>query len=260
MAPSSPIVVFDVETVPDREALRRVSKPPASAESLDGAIKPACQQIVAIAAAWIAPNGALQRLGALGDQDWTEAQLVQAWFDLVAHHRPRLVGWNSGGFDLPVLVYRAMVHRVVAADFYQVGEPYHSYRRRFDEDSHVDLMDVLSFYGASTRLKLDEMAAVLGVPGKLGIDGKNVDELYQAGEVSTIRSYCETDVLTTALIYGRYAEHRGWWAADQVLTFERSVAEWLIEQTTPVWVEFRNRWQAFSSIAAQGPVEDAPGA
>ena len=45
---------------------------------------------------------------------------------------------------------------------------------RFDEHSHIDLMDQLSFYGVSPRLKLDEMARVLGIPGKCGLEGSQV--------------------------------------------------------------------------------------
>ncbi|AEJ40941.1 putative 3'-5' exonuclease [Sulfobacillus acidophilus TPY] len=249
----SGIFVFDIETIPDLETVRRAWNVDATVldnslrdqwASEERPIKPAWQQIVAIAGAWIEPNGALRYLGALGSENDSEAALVRIFFQVVARHRPRLVGWNSGGFDLPVLVYRAMVHRIPAPAFYQIGEPYHSYRKRFDEESHIDLMDVLSFYGASPRLKLDEMAQVLGIPGKLGVDGGQVWDLYQSGDLATIRRYCMTDVLTTALIYSRYAEHRGWCSADQVTTFEQSVVAWLEAQDDPIWARFLDQWTA----------------
>ncbi len=104
---------------------------------------------------------------------------------------PQLAGWNSGGFGLPVLIYRAMVHHITALGFYWAGaNPYQGYRKRFDEDWHIDLMDILNSYGASARLKLDEMAAVIGVPGKIGVDGSQVLPLYQAGQLEPIRTYC----------------------------------------------------------------------
>jgi hypothetical protein len=59
-------------------------------------------------------------------------------------------------------------------------------------------MDVLSFYGASPRIKLDEMAMVLGIPGKMGVDGSHVGPLYEHGNMDAIRTYCTSDVLTTA--------------------------------------------------------------
>jgi hypothetical protein len=172
----------------------------------------------------------------------------------VSERHPQLVGWNSGGFDLPVLVYRAMVHGIAAPGFYQHGEPYHGYRKRFDEESHIDLMDVLSFYGASARSKLDEMAQVLGIPGKLGIDGGQVSDLYAAGDVATIRSYCETDVLTTAMVYARYALHRGWWDRTQFDTFENSAAAFLDTVTGSQWEAFRTAWKPSSAIIGGRPL------
>ena len=269
MNQSSGILVFDIETIPDLDVVRRAWQVDVtlSDESLrdqwtseERSIKPAWQHIVAIAGAWIEPNGALRYLGAFGSETHSEAALVRIFFHLVARHRPRLVGWNSGGFDLPVLVYRAMVHRIQAPAFYQIGEPYHSYRKRFDEESHIDLMDLLSFYGASPRLKLDEMAHVLGIPGKLGVEGSQVWDLYQAGDLATIRRYCMTDVLTTALIYSRYAEHRGWWSADQVTTFESSVEAWLATQDHPIWAEFDRHWtERKPRVIGRSPWDGSPG-
>ncbi|MCL4495091.1 MAG: 3'-5' exonuclease [Firmicutes bacterium] len=267
MPPSLPSTfVFDLETIPDLVALRRLQhvnddvSDEAVLESADlnsQSLKPAFQQIVAIAGAWIAPNGALRRLTALGDLSWSEAELVQEMFRIIVEGHPRLAGWNTGGFDLPVLVYRAMVHHIATPGFYQIGEPYHGYRKRFDEEGHIDLMDILSFYGASTRLKLDEMAAVLGVPGKLGTDGSQVFSLYQEQRIADIRTYCETDVLTTALVWARYAEHRGWWDATQCTTFEQSVLAWLEVQTDPVWNAFRAGWQPNTTVAGHSHwVED----
>lgn len=230
------VFVFDIETIPTAPLPD------------DAPVKPVFQQVVAIAGAWIAPSGAIQRLAALGTPSASEAELVGEFFRIVGERHPQLVGWNSGGFDLPVLVYRAMVHGIAAPGFYQYGEPYHGYRKRFDEESHIDLMDVLSFYGASARAKLDEMAQALGIPGKLGIDGGQVGELYAAGDVATIRSYCETDVLTTAMVYARYALHRGWWDRTQYDTFEASAATLLDAATGPQWEAFRSAWKPSAAI------------
>ncbi len=243
--------MFDTETIPDIPALRHLQNANpeltddeviAAAQTDDRPVKPGLQCIVAVAGAWIAPNGTLRQLRALGDPGWSETELVRETFRIISEGHPQLVGWNTSGFDLPVLVYRAMVHQIAAPGFYQFGEPYHGYRKRFDEESHIDLMDILSFYGASPRLKLDEMATVLGIPGKLGIDGSQVWPLYQVGELEAIRTYCTSDVLTTALVYGRYALHRGWWDETQMTTFEESVAAWLDAQDGPTWTAFRTAW------------------
>ncbi|WP_053958290.1 3'-5' exonuclease [Sulfobacillus thermosulfidooxidans] len=264
----SPIFVLDLETIPDLARLHAAS--PTDPPSEDATApepspparmpKPAFHQIVAIAGAWIAPNGMLRQLRALGDPSWSEAALIEEAFRIISVGHPRLVGWNSQGFDLPVLVYRAMVHGVAAPQFYLWGEPYHGYRKRFDEDNHLDLMDVLSFYGSSPRMSLHEMARVLGIPGKLDMDGSQVWDRYQAGEIEAIREYCTADVLTTALVFGRYAYHRGWWTADHITTWENSVAAWLDAQSAPLWDRFRDQWQPVTQVIGRAPWDDSPSA
>ena len=255
--PNLSTLVFDIETIPDLANLpRRQPSDPAMSDGgapeptyREQPLKPALQQVVAIAAAWITPNGALRRLTALGEPSWGEPELIREMFRIIIEGHPRLVGWNSNGFDLPVLVYRAMVHHIAVPEFYRFGEPYQGYRQRFDEHSHIDLMDLLSFYGASTRLKLDDMARILGIPGKLGVDGTQVFSLYQENRTAEIRTYYETDVLTTALIWARYAEHRGWWDATQFTTFEQSVLAWLEARTDAKWQTFQAAWRPSFVVA-----------
>lgn len=251
-------MVFDVETVPDADAGRRQlnldpSVPDSEVRSLmiqhriqetggSSFMKPAFHQVVAIAAALIDDNGSLRRLTALGDLHASEKELVSEFFRVIADARPRLVGWNTGGFDLPTLILRGMRHGVTARAFYQVGEPYHGYRKRFDEESHIDLMDVLSGYGATARLSLDEMASVLKVPGKLDVTGNDVLSLHEEGKIKDIRAYCELDVLTTSLIFARYAAHRGWFDEEQQGTFYHSVRQFLDQHADPHWQKFLSSW------------------
>ncbi len=91
---------------------------------------------------------------------------------------PTLVSWNGSGFDLPVLNYRALAHGLSAARYWEVGDGdrdfrYNNYLARFHW-RHVDLMDVLSAYGASGRASLDQVAQLLRLPGKLGMSGADV--------------------------------------------------------------------------------------
>ena len=76
-------------------------------------------------------------------------------------------------------------------------------------DWHCDLMEQLSDFGASTRVKLSEVCAAFGFPGKFGADGSKVVEMIDAADVQGVRNYCETDVLNTYLIYLRFMLHRG---------------------------------------------------
>ena len=253
-------VIFDVETIPDAHAGRRwldlgydLSDHDVRETMLQrrmdetgshSFLKPAFHPVVATAAGLVDETGALRKVASLGLPTSEESLLVGEFFRVIRESRPRLVGWNSGGFDLPVLVLRGMLHAIPAQAFYRLGEPYHGYRKRFDEESHIDLMDLLSGYGATARMSLDETASVLGVPGKLDTNGSAVMELFESGQIEAIRSYCETDVMTTALIFAAYARHREWMDADQAMTFDHSVQSFLTERHEVHWRKFYDHWMS----------------
>ncbi len=255
-------LVFDIETVPDAAAGRRWLGLGAETADHDvrlammearraqtgsaAFLKPAFHQIVAIAGALIDEQGSLRRLRALGEPSANEPYLVAEFFRIVQESRPRLVGWNSSGFDLPALVYRAVRHNVVTPAFYRAGEPYHSYRKRYDEELHIDLMDLLSAYGALATLSLHEMASVLGVPGKMDVSGEDVLTLYAEGAIDRIREYCMRDVMTTTVIFGQFAHHRGWLADDAWTTFQASIQQFLTEHADSHWTEYARQWQSWA--------------
>jgi hypothetical protein len=74
---------------------------------------------------------------------------------------------------------------------------------------HVDLMDVIAGFQPRGRASLDQMAVMLGFPGKLGMSGDKVWDTFRAGGIKQIRDYCETDVLNTWLVYLRFEFMRG---------------------------------------------------
>lgn len=256
-------MVFDIETVPDAEAGRRwlglsddvgdgavrraMLEARLNATGQSDFLKPPFHQVVAISAALIDGDGEIRRLGPLGQAQDGEAALLTDFFQVVEDVQPRLVGWNTSGFDIPTLIYRAVRHHLPTPTFYRVGEPYHGYRKRFDEESHLDLMDILSGYGASARVTLDEMSTVLGVPGKLGVDGSQVMDLFEAGEIAAIRRYCSHDVMSTALVFMHYAFHRGWLDGEQRHRFMTSARRWLIEGDADIWDPYRAAWKTLDS-------------
>ena len=151
----------------------------------------------------------LRELRSGGEAGFDEKKLLQGFFGYFERLKPRLVSFNGRGFDLPVLKYRAMVNGVSAPWLYGAGDKWNSYTQRYATDWHCDLLDVLSDYGASARVSLHEVSAVLGLPGKFGISGADVAGLVDEGRIEDVRHYCETDVLTTYLVYLRLMAHRG---------------------------------------------------
>jgi predicted PolB exonuclease-like 3'-5' exonuclease len=218
-------LVFDIETVPDVELGRRLY-------GLDGLndaqvaqamfakqrqqrqndfLPPPQQRIVAISVVLRTRDGL--KIFSLGDVESQERELVQRFFDGLERYTPVLVSWNGSGFDLPVLTYRALRHGVNAHRYWELGESdrdfrYNNYVSRYHW-RHIDVMDVLSGYGATGRASLELAAQLVGLPGKLGLGGAQVWPAYRRGDLAAIRDYCETDVLNTYLIYLRFQLVRG---------------------------------------------------
>ncbi|MHB8257376.1 MAG: 3'-5' exonuclease [Acidiferrobacterales bacterium] len=220
------ILVFDIETVPDIDSGRRLYR-------LDGLgdsdiakvmfhkrreqtgdsefLRHHLHRVVAISA--VLRHADSLRVWSLGEPDSDEAELIRRFFDGIEKYTPTLVSWNGSGFDLPVLHYRALLHGISAPRYWDTGEDdrefkWNNYLSRFHA-RHTDLMDVLSGYQARAVAPLDEIAQMLGFPGKLGMHGSEVWEQYQAGRIDEIRHYCETDVLNTYLVYLRFELIRG---------------------------------------------------
>ena len=81
----------------------------------------------------------------------------------------------------------------------------HDYRYRYSEAGHLDLADMLTDYGASRSTGgLDAMARLIGLPGKVGVDGSQVEGLYNAGQLELIKNYCLSDVAQTAFLFLRF--------------------------------------------------------
>jgi hypothetical protein len=218
-------LVFDIETVPDVEFGRRryglegledaaVAKAMFAQQRAEGGSEflPHIQhRIVAIACMLRTPEQL--RVWSLGELASSEGELISRFFDGLEKYSPELVSWNGSGFDLPVLHYRSLRALVQAPRYWETGEHdssfrYNNYLNRYHW-RHLDLMDVLSGFQGRARASLDDVAGLLGFPGKLGFSGEKVWSAYLAGELSAIRRYCETDVLNTYLIYLRFQFLRG---------------------------------------------------
>ena len=217
---------FDIETVPDVELGRELldlgdlsDEDAATAmtfkrhQAVGHDFLPLHQhRIVAISVA-LSGRAIQFRVWSLGDEESDEADLVRRFFDGVDKYTPDLVSWNGGGFDLPVLHYRALRHGIQAPRYWEHGESdrdfkWNNYLSRYHW-RHVDLMDVLANFNNRAFAKLDEIAVMLGFPGKLGMSGAQVWDKFIAGGIGEIRDYCETDVLNTWLVYLRFEYMRG---------------------------------------------------
>jgi predicted PolB exonuclease-like 3'-5' exonuclease len=252
--------VFDIETVPDVALGRRLygleglsDEQVAKAmfalrrQGSGGDFLPLEQhRVVAISCVLRSRDGLT--VWSLGEPGTPEAELVQRFYDGIEKYSPDLVSWNGSGFDLPVLTYRALLHGVQAARFWETGEEdpsfrYNNYLSRYHW-RHTDLMDVLSSFQGRGRASLSNMATLLGLPGKLGFDGSQVWEAFQAGNLVGIRRYCETDVLNTWLIWLRFAQLRAALSREQHAEELTRVKNYLRASPEPHFAQFLRAWEA----------------
>lgn len=149
-----------------------------------------------VAACWIEAEeiGAQVRIVDLGrwtDEGRDEAAFLATTWERLAGRA--LVTFHGSGFDLPVLELRALKLGVPAPSQTAAGRV---------PERHVDLYDVLS-RGGSAPAPLDLYAKLVGLPGKEGTAGKDVQGLYARGARDRIAAYCMTDVVQTWLLFLR---------------------------------------------------------
>ena len=104
-------------------------------------------------------------------------------------------------------------------------------------------MDVLASFSPRANVPLDQMASLLGFPGKMGMSGAKVWETFHGGGIKAIRDYCETDVLNTYLVYLRFLLMKGDLLPDGYEAEIDELKNYLKEQTEPHFHEFLEVWQ-----------------
>jgi predicted PolB exonuclease-like 3'-5' exonuclease len=256
----TPTLVFDIETVPDVEGYRKLNGlpddlPPDEIAKIafhqrrqngQSEFMPLhLQRVVAISCVLREGDGNF-KVWSLGSPDEPEGALIQRFYDGIDKYKPNIVSWNGGGFDLPVLHYRGMIHNVVASCYWDMGDDdrdfkWNNYISRYHM-RHTDLMDLLALYQGRGNAPLDQLAQLCGFPGKLGMDGSKVWDAYQAGEIEAIRNYCETDVVNTWLVYLRFQQMRGQLNRDAYQREIELVRSTLSSYSGVHWQEFLAAW------------------
>jgi predicted PolB exonuclease-like 3'-5' exonuclease len=265
----TPILVFDIETIPDVDGIRRLEDLPAALTDAEVAefafaarrervgndfLPHHLQRVAAISCVFRDNNGF--RVRSLGTPQDSEAVLIQSFFRVIEKYTPQLVSWNGGGFDLPVLHYRALVHGVAASRYWDLGQDdrefkFNNYISRY-HSRHTDLMDVLAMYQTRANAPLDALAKLCGFPGKLGMDGGQVWAAYCEGRIEEIRNYCESDVVNTYLMYCRFQLMRGGLSPREFDLEMELVQESLAELPGSQWMEYLRAFQ----LKPVGPVDD----
>jgi 3'-5' exonuclease len=190
-------LVLDIETVLDP------ALPIAESVEAERIPSPPHHKIMVLGALWFS-DYEVRRIGILGDGK-EEAGILTDFARLLEERQPCLVTYNGRGFDMPVIATRCLRHGVALRHYYASRDV----RYRFSPEGHLDLMDYVADFGAAKPSRLDVVARLCGMPGKLGVDGKDVGPMVHAGRLQEVKNYCLCDVVQTAAIFLRVQLVRG---------------------------------------------------
>jgi predicted PolB exonuclease-like 3'-5' exonuclease len=197
-AMTASFLVLDIETVLDPEL------PISPAGDVERLPSPPHHKIVVLGALLFDPSYQVKRIAVIAEGK-DEAGMLFDFAKLLEERRPCLITFNGRGFDLPVIATRCLRYGVTFRHYYNSRDV----RYRFTADGHLDLMDYIADFGATKSTKLDVIAKLCGMPGKVGVDGKDVGPMVHAGRLQEVRDYCLCDVAQTAGVFLRLQLVRG---------------------------------------------------
>ena len=214
-------LIFDIETVGDGDLIRRVRFPdeqltPREAvqkyrrtllEETGRDVLPLTFVLpVSVAVAKVAEDFRLIDILVLDSPEFRPQEIVRRFWQGWNHYeRPTFVTFNGRGYDLPVMEVCAFRFGISLPAWFNVdSRSFEQCRNRYNQDAHLDLQDLLSNFGAFRMSGgLNMLANLLHKPGKSGIDGSQVQELYDQGRADLINDYCRCDVLDTYFVFLR---------------------------------------------------------
>lgn len=200
--------IFDVETIPDFDFIKAsVSNPDLPEDELlelaseelaknkSGFLPPMYHRMISWVGLWISNTGEPRQKAAWTGENEEEG-LRELFKTLGAYKDFGLIHHNGKGFDLPLLMYRSLKHKIQMPN--RLND--HEIRYRFSKHN-IDLVDEFSNYGASSWPKLKHLGLLIGIPFKQTGEGNEVLEMYRKSELSKIEHYCYEDVMATYVVW-----------------------------------------------------------
>ena len=214
-------LIFDVEAVADGDLISRIKYPDESlsateaitryrekllAEKGSDFIAYTYMLPISVAIAKVADDLSLVDIVVLDEPEYRPATITRHfWHGWRHYNRPTFVTFNGRGYDIPLMELSAYRFGLSLPDWFNVeARTYEQSRNRYNTQRHLDLMDLISNFGA-VRVSggLNVLANIIGKPGKTGIDGSQVQDVYDAGGIQKINDYCICDVLDTYFVFLR---------------------------------------------------------
>lgn len=123
------------------------------------------------------------------------------WFWQSVAHYDQIITFNGRAFDAPFILVRTARHRLTPSKELMPN--------RYGQ-AHIDLMDQLTFFGASRRrFSLDIWCRFFDIqsPKEEGMSGKDVGRAFRQGQYQDIARYCMRDVKATAELFAIVEKH-----------------------------------------------------
>jgi len=138
-------------------------------------------------------NGLLYKPG-------TEKEILEQFWNTVNKY-DKFITFNGRTFDCPFILIRTAVHQL---------KPSRDLMPNRYQDTHIDLFDRLTFFGASKRrFNLDIWCRTLGIksPKSDGITGNDIKSLFDKGLYKDIAQYCAGDLRATRELLFLWERH-----------------------------------------------------
>lgn len=129
-----------------------------------------------------------------------EKDVLKHFWD-VAQHYDQFVTFNGRAFDAPFLLVRSAVRKVKPSVNLMPNRYY---------DTHIDLLDRLTFFGAVRRkanLHLWCTAFGIASPKAKGVSGDDVARLFKEKKYLDIAKYCFDDLKATAELFAYWEKY-----------------------------------------------------
>lgn len=129
----------------------------------------------------------------------TEEEILKKfWLEIKDYDQ--IITFNGRGFDCPFILIRSAFHKI---------RPLKDIMPSRYNNSHTDLLDQLTFYGATRKYRLDIWCRFFGIrsPKEEGITGVDVKELFMKGRYLEIARYCMRDLIATKELFDYWDQY-----------------------------------------------------
>ena len=265
--PKVSYLIFDVETVADGDLIRRVRYSDTEFSAAEAITRYRAELMeqkgkdvipvmfmlpISVAIAKVKSDFRLDDLTVLDAPEYRPSEIARRFWQGWRHYgRPAFVTFNGRGYDLPVLELAAYRYGLSLPEWFNVeARSFEQSRNRYNTTAHIDLMDLISNFSAVRVVGgLNLLANLIGKPGKTGIDGSMIQDMYDAGEVESINDYCRCDVLDTYFVFLRSRVLLGKIPLEDEQAIVAETKDWLTAQTesSSAYAHYLEHWGDWKS-------------